>query len=116
MTLSMNPQDGPALSRGKLLRDLTLTAEAPMAFCIRLLLQQLMWIGRPEHLFELLGDDPRQLDLVDARNLMLRLGFGSSEETLYSWRQLESQVLPALYVEPLFRLVTILHSSVRETE
>ena len=100
MTLSTNQQDGPALSRGKLLRDLTLTAEAPMAFCIRLLLQQLMWIGRPEHLFELFGDDPRQLDLVDARNLMLRLGFSSSEETLYSWRQLESQVLPALYVEP----------------
>jgi hypothetical protein len=35
-------------SRSMLLRDLTLSAEAPMAFCVRLLLQQMMWTGRPD--------------------------------------------------------------------
>ena len=83
-----------------LLRDLTLSAEAPMAFCVRLLLQQMMWTGRPDELFELIGSDPRQMDLVDARNLLLRLGYGSRIEGLESWNQLNPQLLPALYVGP----------------
>lgn len=87
-------------SRSRLLRDLTLSAEAPMAFCLRLLLQQLLWTGRPDELFELLGSDPRQMDLVDARNLLLRLGYGSRTEVLESWSQLNPQLLPALYVAP----------------
>ena len=87
-------------SRSILLRDLTLSAEAPMAFCVRLLLQQLLWTGRPDELFELLGSDPRQMDLVDARNLMLRLGYGSRLEVVESWSQLNPQLLPALYVAP----------------
>jgi ATP-binding cassette, subfamily C, bacterial LapB len=87
-------------SRSMLLRDLTLSAEAPMAFCLRLLLQQLLWTGRPDELFELLGSDPRQMDLVDARNLLLRLGYGSRTEVLESWSQLNPQLLPALYVAP----------------
>lgn len=86
--------------RSILLRDLTLSAEAPMAFCVRLLLQQLLWTGRPDELFELLGSDPRQMDLVDARNLMLRLGYGSRLEVVESWSQLNPQLLPALYVAP----------------
>jgi hypothetical protein len=47
MTLS-NPNSKAIseTSRSRLIRDLTLSAEAPMAFCIRLLLQQLMWITR----------------------------------------------------------------------
>ena len=84
----------------QLLRDLTLSAEAPMAFCVRLLLQQLQWTGRPEELFELISGDPRRMDLVDARNLLLRLGFGSSQMALRSWNQLNPQLLPALYVGP----------------
>ena len=87
-------------SRSMLLRDLTLSPEAPMAFCLRLLLQQLLWTGRPDELFELLGSDPRQMDLVDARNLLLRLGYGSRTEVLESWSQLNPQLLPALYVAP----------------
>ena len=82
------------------LRDLTLSPEAPMAFCVRLLLQQLMWTGRPEELFELVGGDPRQMDLVDARNLLLRLGFSSRMEVVESWELLNPQLLPALYVAP----------------
>ena len=84
----------------QLLRDLTLSAEAPMAFCVRLLLQQLQWTGRPEELFELISGDPRRMDLVDARNLLLRLGFGSTQMALRSWNQLNPQLLPALYVGP----------------
>jgi len=87
-------------SRAMLLRDLTLSAEAPMAFCVRLLLQQMLWTGRPDELFELIGSDPRQMDLVDARNLLLRLGYGSRIEGLESWNQLNPQLLPALYVGP----------------
>lgn len=87
-------------SRAMLLRDLTLSAEAPMAFCVRLLLQQMLWTGRPDELFELIGSDPRQMDLVDARNLLLRLGYGSRIEGLESWSQLNPQLLPALYVGP----------------
>ncbi|MFQ6539724.1 MULTISPECIES: ATP-binding cassette domain-containing protein [Aphanothece] len=86
--------------RSMLLRDLTLSPEAPMAFCVRLLLQQMLWTGRPEELFELLGRDPRQMDLVDARNLLLRLGYGSRMEVLETWNQLNPQLLPALYVAP----------------
>ncbi len=87
-------------SRAMLLRDLTLSAEAPMAFCVRLLLQQMLWTGRPDELFELIGSDPRHMDLVDARNLLLRLGYGSRIEGLESWSQLNPQLLPALYVGP----------------
>ena len=78
-------------SRTQLIRDLTLSAEAPMAFCVRLLLQQLMWTGRSEQLFELFGRDPRRMDLVDARNLLLRLGYGSTQEILQNWHQLRLQ-------------------------
>lgn len=87
-------------SRNVLLRDLTLSAEAPMAFCVRLLLQQLMWTGRSEQLFDLIGEDPRQMDFVDARNLLLRLGFGSRTEVLRSWSQLNPNLLPAIYLCP----------------
>ncbi|MEX0588214.1 MAG: ATP-binding cassette domain-containing protein [Cyanobium sp.] len=99
MTSSTSP-NGTSASRSMLLRDITLSAEAPMAFCVRLLLQQMLWTGRPDELFELLGSDPRQMDLVDARNLLLRLGFGSRVENLESWSQLNPQLLPALYVGP----------------
>lgn len=90
----------PPPPRAVLLRDLTLSPEAPMAFCVRLLLQQLLWTGRPEQLFELMAGDVRQMDLVDARNLLLRLGYGSRMELLESWSQLNPQLLPALYVSP----------------
>lgn len=84
----------------RLLRDLTLSPDAPMAFCVRLLLQQLQWMGRAEELFELMGGDPRQMDLVDARNLLLRLGFGSRQLVIRQWGQLKGQELPGLYVDP----------------
>ena len=94
------PNGKGSASSAMLLRDLTLSAEAPMAFCVRLLLQQMMWNGRPDELFELIGGDPRQMDLVDARNLLLRLGYGSRLETLESWSQLNPLLLPALYLSP----------------
>ena len=90
----------PPTHSSRLLRDLTLSAEAPMAFCLRLLLQQLMWTGRPDELFELLGSDPRQMDLVDARNVLLRLGYSSRLEVLESWNQLSPELLPVLYITP----------------
>jgi ABC-type bacteriocin/lantibiotic exporter with double-glycine peptidase domain len=83
-----------------LLRDLTLSSEAPMAFCLRLLLQQIQWTGRPEELFELIGGDPRLMDLVDVRNLLLRLGYGSRQLVIHSWQELSPQLLPGLYVGP----------------
>ena len=46
-------------SRTVLLRDLTPRPAAPMAFCLRLLLHQLILTGPPEALFELLGRAPR---------------------------------------------------------
>ena len=100
MTTTPTNNGKPAASRAMLLRDLTLSAEAPMAFCVRLLLQQMMWTGRPDELFELIGNDPRQMDLVDARNLLLRLGYGSRLEAIESWSQLNPILLPALYVSP----------------
>ena len=87
-------------SHTQLVRDLTLTGQAPIAFCVRFLLQQLDWTGRQERLFELFGNDPRGMDAVDARNLMLRLGFTSTQENLQSWEQLETHNLPALYIDP----------------
>ncbi len=98
MTLSRNGSDSSSPSQ--LIRDLTLSPEAPLAFCLRLLLQQLMWMGRSEQLFELFGPDPRQMDLVEARNLLLRLGYGSTQERLQSWDQLQGYSLPALYLTP----------------
>ena len=41
MTATTPNGKAPA-SRAMLLRDLTLSAEAPMAFCVRLLLQQML--------------------------------------------------------------------------
>ena len=98
MTLSRNSSESS--SPAQLIRDLTLSPEAPLAFCLRLLLQQLMWMGRSEQLFELFGPDPRQMDLVEARNLLLRLGYGSTQERLQSWDQLQGYSLPALYLTP----------------
>ena len=98
MTLSRNGSESS--SPAQLIRDLTLSPEAPLAFCLRLLLQQLMWMGRSEQLFELFGPDPRQMDLVEARNLLLRLGYGSTQERLQSWDQLQGYGLPALYLTP----------------
>ncbi|WP_296421215.1 ATP-binding cassette domain-containing protein [Vulcanococcus sp. CPBay_Sum15L08_68] len=98
MTLSRNGSESSSPSQ--LIRDLTLSPEAPLAFCLRLLLQQLMWMGRSEQLFELFGPDPRQMDLVEARNLLLRLGYGSTQERLQSWDQLQGYSLPALYLTP----------------
>ena len=99
--MTINPQRLVTTpSQNQLVRDLTLTSEAPVAFCVRLLLQQLGWTGRQERLFELFGNDPRSMDSVDARNLMLRLGFTSTQENLQSWQQLEKHTLPALYIDP----------------
>ena len=85
-------------SQSMLLRDLTLSPEAPMAFCLRLLLQQLMWTGQSDQLFELIGDDPCSMDLVDARNVLLRLGYSTRVQTIDDWNQLNPQLLPALYL------------------
>lgn len=108
MTITPQPP-AQAPTRTQLVRDLTLTGEAPMAFCVRLLLQQLLWSGRQERLFDLFGSDPRGMDMVDARNLMLRLGYTSSQEILQSWHQLEVHNLPALYLDPDQRAYVLLN-------
>ena len=113
--MTITPQQPPqTLTRTQLVRDLTLTGEAPMAFCVRLLLQQLTWTGRQERLFELFGSDPRGMDAVDARNLMLRLGYTSTQENLQNWQQLETHTLPALYVDPDQRAYVLLHGDGEE--
>ena len=113
--MTITPQQPPqTLTRTQLVRDLTLTGEAPMAFCVRLLLQQLAWTGRQERLFELFGSDPRAMDAVDARNLMLRLGYTSTQENLQNWQQLETHTLPALYVDPDQRAYVLLHGDGEE--
>ncbi len=109
MTITPQPP-AQALTPTQLVRDLTLTGEAPMAFCVRLLLQQLLWNGNQERLFELFGSDPRGMDMVDARNLMLRLGYTSSQEILQSWHQLEVHNLPALYLDPEQRAYVLLNN------
>ena len=113
--MTITPQQPPqTLTRTQLVRDLTLTGEAPMAFCVRLLLQQLTWTGRQERLFELFGSDPRGMDAVDARNLMLRLGYTSTQENLQNWQQLETHTLPALYVDLDQRAYVLLHGDGEE--
>ena len=109
MTITPQPP-AQAPTRTQLVRDLTLTSEAPMAFCVRLLLQRLHWSGRQERLFELFSSDPRGMDIVDARNLMLRLGYTSSQEILQSWHQLEVHNLPALYLDSDQRAYVLLNN------
>ena len=81
-----------------LTRDLTLSSEAPMAFCLRLLLQELRWTGQSRDFVSLFGRDPRSMDLVDARNILLRLGHNSKLVSLVSWERVRPSELPALYV------------------
>lgn len=88
------------LTRSQLVRDITLTSEAPVAFCVRLLLQKLNWNGRQERMLELFGANPSEMDIIDARNLLLRLGYSSTREIIASWNRLEQQQLPALYNTP----------------
>ena len=57
-----------------LIRDLSLSPDLPLVFCIRLLLQEIEWTGSINEIANLIGRDPEEMDLVDARNLFLRLG------------------------------------------
>ena len=109
MTISPQ-QPNKSVAPTQLVRDLTLTAEAPMAFCVRLLLQKLSLRVRQERLFELFGSDPRRMDIVDARNLMLRLGYTSTQKNIQNWRELEKNNLPALYVDTKQCAYVLLHS------
>ena len=90
----------PLVSRNsQLIRDLTLSNEAPLAYCIRLLLQKMHCLADQSKIFDCLGNDPSNIDLVDARNIMFKLGYSSSQEKLKKWDQLNSNV-PALYLSP----------------
>ena len=109
MTISPQ-QPNKSVAPTQLVRDLTLTAEAPMAFCVRLLLQKLSLRVRQERLFELFGSDPRRMDIVDARNLMLRLGYTSTQKNIQNWTELEKNNLPALYVDTKQCAYVLLHS------
>ena len=100
MTTNSQFQADTSMQSPPLVRDLTLSKEAPMAFCIRLLLQEMRWTGRSSDLSVLLGRDPRTLDLVDARNLLLRLGHSSRLMRFGAWQELQSARFPALYVSP----------------
>lgn len=84
----------------ELFRDLTLSKDLPLVFCIRLLLRELQWKGQISELVNLLGRDPRDIDLVDARNLLLQLGFNSKLDRLNDLNALKRFSLPALYISP----------------
>lgn len=92
------PNNSKLTKNSQLLRDLTLSTDAPLSFCIRLLLQKMNWIGNQSRLLDLFGNDPSNMDLVDARNIMFKLGYTSIQEELNSWDQLNSASLPALYL------------------
>jgi len=87
------------LSRS-LTRDLTLSSEAPLAFCLRLFLQSLQWTGQSSDFASVMGRDPRSLDLVDARNVLLRLGYNTRLLQINDFNDLKTTLLPALYVSP----------------
>ena len=84
----------------ELFRDLTLSKDLPLVFCIRLLLRELQWKGQISELVNLLGRDPRDIDLVDARNLLLQFGFNSKLDRLNDLNALKRFSLPALYISP----------------
>ena len=84
----------------QLIRDLTLSNDAPLAYCIRLLLQKMDCLADQSKIFDFLGNDPSNIDIVDARNIMFKLGYSSSQEKLKNWNQLNSLNLPALYLSP----------------
>ena len=92
------PNNSQLTKNSQLLRDLTLSTDAPLSFCIRLLLQKMNWIGNQSKLLDLFGNDPSNMDLVDARNIMFKLGYTSIQEELNSWDQLNSASLPALFL------------------
>ncbi|MDA9149175.1 ATP-binding cassette domain-containing protein [Synechococcus sp. AH-229-G18] len=81
----------------ELIRDLTLSPEAPLAFCIRLLLQDLKWKGSINDFSSLLSKDPRKLDIVDTRNLLLSLGYNTKLENYKDVKSVRINLLPALY-------------------
>ena len=83
-----------------LTRDLTLSSEAPLAFCLRLFLQELQWTGQSSEFASVMGRDPRSLDLVDARNVLLRLGYNTRLTQLNDFNDLKTTLLPALYLAP----------------
>ena len=84
----------------QLIRDLTLSNDAPLAYCIRLLLKKIDCLADQSKIFDFLGNDPSNIDIVDARNIMFKLGYSSSQEKLKNWNQLNSLNLPALYLSP----------------
>ena len=84
----------------QLIRDLTLSNDAPLAFCVRLLLQKMHCLADQSKIFDFFGNDPSNIDLVDARNIMFKLGYSSTKEELKSWEQINSLNLPALYLSP----------------
>ena len=86
-----------SLSRS-LTRDLTLSSEAPLAFCLRLFLQSLQWTGQSADFASVMGRDPRNLDLVDARNVLLRLGYNTRLSQIKDFSDLKTTLLPGLYV------------------
>lgn len=81
----------------ELIRDLTLSPEAPLAFCIRLLLQELKWKGSINDFSNLLSKDPRNLDIVDTRNLLLSLGYNSKLTNIKDVKDVKINTLPALF-------------------
>ena len=83
-----------------LIRDLSLSPDLPLVFCIRLLLQEIEWTGSINEIANLIGRDPEEMDLVDARNLFLRLGYNSQLKNLKDFKSINIHTLPALYIDP----------------
>ncbi len=83
-----------------LIRDLSLSPDLPLVFCIRLLLQEIQWTGSINEIANLIGRDPHEIDLVDARNLFLRLGYNSLLKNLKDFNSINIHTLPALYIDP----------------
>ena len=83
-----------------LIRDLSLSPDLPLVFCIRLLLQEIQWTGSINEIANIIGRDPQEIDLVDTRNLFLRLGYNSQLKKLKDFKSINIHTLPALYIDP----------------
>nr|WP_115093481.1 ATP-binding cassette domain-containing protein [Synechococcus sp. UW106] len=81
------------------LRDRNLAKTAPLAFCLYIFLQELHWQGSNTELVKMVGDNPEQLTLVDLRNILLKLGYNTTQSRLARLKRLNKYQLPAIFVD-----------------
>ena len=82
----------------RLIRDLTLSTNAPLAFCIRKLLMEMRWKGNITELSDLMTKDPSQLDIVDTRNILLCLGYSTKLEKTVDISTVRKSFFPLIFL------------------